>query len=363
MPTSPGSIVIALDAMGGDKAPRIVISGAVVARERYPKAKFIFFGDEAQVKPLLDAEPTLQGCSELVHAPETISPDLKPSLALRQGRSSSMRLAINAVAEGRADCVVSAGNTGALMAIAKFVLKTLPGVDRPAIASLMPTRVGESVLLDLGANVECDAENLVQFALMGSIFCRTVIGIAQPSIGLLNIGTEELKGHDEIRIAANILRDRPIPGRFHGFVEGNDISLGTVDVVVMDGFSGNIVLKAIEGTAQLMAHFMRQTFSSSLIAKIGYLFARGAMHRLKMRIDPRRYNGAMFLGLRGVCVKSHGGTDGLGFANAIGVAHDLIDRGLNEKITEEMARLYGVDDAPVDGVIIDDAALITGGTP
>lgn len=353
--------VIALDAMGGDKAPDIVIAGAALAHERYPKARFLIFGDEPQVKPLLDRYPVLHSCSELRHAPEIITSDLKPSLALRQGRNSSMRLAINAVAENQAACVVSAGNTGALMAMAKFVLKTLPGIDRPAIATLLPTKVGESVLLDLGANIECDAENLVQFALMGSIFCRTVLGISQPSVGLLNIGTEELKGHDEIRTAATILRERPFPGRFYGFIEGNDIPAGTVDVVVMDGFSGNVALKVIEGTAQLMNYFLRQTFSSSLLSKLGYLLARGSMQKLKLRLDPRRYNGAMFLGLRGVCIKSHGGTDHEGFANAIGVGYDLIERQFNDRIREELARQYGVGDVPVPEITVVEPISLTDG--
>ncbi len=334
--------VIALDAMGGDRAPGIVIAGAALARERYPNARFIFFGDEQQVKPLLDKYPVLQASSELRHTPDAISADLKPSLALRQGRNSSMRMALNAVAQGEAACVVSAGNTGALMAMAKFVLKTLPGIDRPAMASMVPTKIGESVMLDLGANVECDAENLVQFALMGSIFCRAVLGITEPTIGLLNIGTEELKGHDEIRTAATILRERPVPGSFYGYVEGSDIAKGTVDVIVTDGFSGNIALKTLEGTAQLMSYFMRQTLTSSFSAKLGYIFARGAMQKLKMRIDPRRYNGAMFLGLQGICVKSHGGTDHVGFANAVGVAHDLVAHNFNKDISEELARQYGV---------------------
>ncbi|MGE3623197.1 MAG: phosphate acyltransferase PlsX [Bdellovibrionales bacterium] len=345
--------VIALDAMGGDRAPDIVVEGAALARERYPDIHFLFVGDEAQVKPLLDRHAVLRGISEFRHTPDTISSDLKPSLALRQGRNSSMRLAINAVAKHEAASVVSAGNTGALMAMAKFVLKTLPGIDRPAIASLMPTRVGESVMLDLGANVECDAENLVQFALMGAIFCRAVLGITEPTIGLLNIGTEELKGHDEVRTAAAILRERIIPGRFHGFVEGNHITKGTVDVIVTDGFSGNIALKTMEGTAQLMAHFLRQTLSGSLMAKAGYLLARGALRKLKMRADPRKYNGAMFLGLEGVCVKSHGGTDHEGFATAIGVAHDLVTRRFNDRIREELARHYGTPAAPAAPLTIE----------
>jgi glycerol-3-phosphate acyltransferase PlsX len=340
--SSSGPRILALDAMGGDHAPEIVIEGAALARERYPKTKFLFYGDEAKVGPLLDANPELKACSELRHTPEVVSAEMKPSLALRQGRNSSMRLAINAVANGEASCVVSAGNTGALMAMAKFVLKTLPGIDRPAIATLIPTKHGECVMLDLGANIECDAENLVQFALMGAIFCRAVLGRSDPTIGLLNIGTEELKGHDEVRIAASILRDRPIPGHLHGFVEGNDITEGTVDVVVTDGFSGNIALKSIEGTAHLISYFLKQTFASSPLAQLGYLLARGAFKRLKKRVDPRRYNGAMFLGLQGVCVKSHGGTDAEGFANAIGVAHDLVAHGFNERIKEELAAQYGL---------------------
>lgn len=337
------STVIALDAMGGDRAPDIVIDGAAIARERYPKVRFLFFGDESRVKPLLDRHPVLLACSELRHTPDVITGEMKPSLALRKGRNSSMRLAVNAVAEGNAASVVSAGNTGAMLAVAKFVLKTLPGIDRPAIAALVPTMRGETVMLDMGANIECDAENLVQFALMGAIFCRAVLGVNNPLIGLLNIGTEELKGHDEVRTAATILRERPFPGVFQGFIEGNDIPAGTVDVVVTDGFSGNVALKTLEGTARLMNHFLKQTFLSSLPARLGYLLARGAMNKLKMRIDPRYYNGAMFLGLQGVCVKSHGGTDAVGFANAIGVAYDLIDHRFNDRISEELAKQYGLN--------------------
>jgi len=337
-------IVIALDAMGGDNAPDAVVAGAALARERYPKASYLFFGDEARLKPLLDKHADLRAVSEVHHAPEVIPNEMKPSLALRQGRNSSMRLAINAVASGEAASVISAGNTGALMAIAKFVLKTMPGIDRPAIATIFPTQIGECVMLDLGANLECDAENLVQFALMGAIFCSTVLGISEPSIGLLNIGVEEMKGHDEVRTAAQILRDRPVPGCFHGFIEGNDITEGTVDVVVTDGFSGNIALKTAEGTANLITHFLTLAFKSSLFAKIGYVLARGAINRLRMRADPRRHNGAMFLGLQGVCVKSHGGTDHEGFANAIGVAYDLIAHRFNDRIRFELARHYGESD-------------------
>ncbi len=335
--------VIALDAMGGDNAPEAVVAGAAVARERYPKLDFIFFGDAGRIKPLLDKHGILRASAEVRHAPDVIPNDMKPSSALRQGRKSSMRLAIDAVASGEAVSVVSAGNTGALMAMAKFVLKTMPGIDRPAIATLLPTKTGECVMLDLGANLECDAENLVQFAMMGAIFCSTVLGITEPSIGLLNIGVEEMKGHEEVRTAAAILRERSVPGRFHGFIEGNDITAGTVDVVVTDGFSGNIALKTAEGTAVLISHLLKSAFTSSLLARLGYILARGAFDQLQMRADPRRHNGAMFLGLQGVCVKSHGGTDDEGFANAIGVAYDLVEHRFNERIKAELARHYGYD--------------------
>jgi glycerol-3-phosphate acyltransferase PlsX len=333
--------VIALDAMGGDAGPEMVIAGAALAHERYPKITFLIYGDEARVTPVLDKHPLLKAVSELRHTPEAVTATSKPSVALRQGRKSSMRLAINAVAQGEAQSVVSAGNTGALMAMAKFVLKTMPGIDRPAIATVFPTQTGECVVLDLGANLECDAENLVQFAMMGTIFCSAVLGVENPSFGLLNIGVEEMKGHDEVRTAAAILRERPVPGKFVGFVEGNDITSGHVDVVVTDGFSGNIALKTAEGTAKLITHMLRQSLQSSLMGKIGYLFARGCLQRMRLRADPRRYNGAMFLGLQGVCVKSHGGTDPEGFANAIGVAYDLVTRRFNERIGQELSRHYG----------------------
>ncbi len=333
------SITIALDAMGGDHAPAMVLNGADIALQRYPNARFLLFGDETQVMPLLTKLPRLAQAATLYHTEEAVAANAKPSLALRIGRRSSMRLAIDAVADGRADGVVSAGNTGALMAIAKFVFKTLPGIDRPAIASFVPTRRGESVMLDLGANVECDAENLVQFALMGDVFARTVLGLAQPTVGLLNVGSEDLKGNDAVRGASARLRGGMTPIRFHGFIEGNDIAAGTVDVIVTDGFTGNITLKAVEGLAKLFSESLRASFHHSLAARIGYVFARGALKKLAVRLDPRRYNGAMFLGLAGIAVKSHGSTDAFGFANAIGVAIDLKVNGFLQKIGDELARL------------------------
>lgn len=332
-------LTIALDAMGGDSAPDVVIQGMKVARERFPAVKFLIFGDETRLAAMLAAEPELGDCCEVRHAPDAIGNDAKPSQVLRTGRKSSMWLAVQAVAKGEAAGVVSAGNTGALMAVSKFVLRTLPGIDRPAIAGFFPTERGESVMLDLGANVECNANNLVEFAVMGEVFARAVFGLEQPSVGLLNIGSEDMKGHEAIRSAATILKEGSLPIRFHGFIEGNDIGAGTVDVVVTDGFTGNIALKTAEGTAKLYSRFLRDAFRSSWLAKLGYLLARPALNKVKMRTDPRRYNGAMFLGLNGIAVKSHGGTDAVGFANAIGVAIDLVSQGFNDRIKQEFETL------------------------
>lgn len=330
---------IAIDAMGGDHAPQMVIAGADMARERHPDLAFLLFGDQAAVSPLVNARPGLAARATIVHTDDKVEADAKPSQVLRHGRESSMGLAIEAVKDGRADAVVSAGNTGALMVLSKFVLKTLPGIERPAIGSLMPTRKRETVFLDLGANAECDAENLVQFAVMGEVFAREVLGIEKPTVGLLNIGTEELKGNETIKKAAAALRDSPLPIEFRGFVEGTDLTSGTVDVVVTDGFTGNVALKVAEGTAGLYTYFLRQAFKSSFLSRLGYLVARSALDHLRQRLDPRRYNGAMLLGLNGVVVKSHGGTDALGFANAINVAVDLVQQGTNERITAELNKL------------------------
>ena len=341
-----GGITIALDAMGGSHAPQMVLKGAETAAQRYPDLRFMLFGAEDAIRPLLAKLPRLASRVSLHHTSEMVMDETRPSLALRAGRQSSMRLAIDAVADGRADGVVSAGNTGALMAMAKNVLKTLPGIDRPAIASFFPTRRGESVMLDLGANVECDAENLVQFALLGDAFARTVLGLVEPTVGLLNVGSEELKGNDAVRAASLRLRDGLTPIRFYGFIEGDDIAAGTVDVVVTDGFTGNIAVKTAEGTARLFSEFLSSAFHHSLMARMGYLFARGALRKLRLRIDPRRYNGAVFLGLGGIAVKSHGSTDALGFANAIGVAVDMKANGFLDRIRVDLARLYQAASMP-----------------
>ena len=330
-------LTIALDAMGGDNAPEIVLQGADIARLRFPGVRFIAYGDKALIQPLLERMEKLRDIVTVHHTDEVVTNEAKPSVALRQGRNSSMQLAINAVRSGDAEGVVSAGNTGALMAMAKVSLKTLPGIDRPAIAAVFPTRRSECVMLDLGANVECDSDNLFQFGVMGSVFARTVLGILKPSVGLLNVGTEEMKGNDAVRQAAVYLRESNLPIQYHGFIEGDGIAKGVVDVIVTDGFTGNVALKTFEGTIGLYSDFLRKAFMSSFVSRIGYLLARHSLNKLRARVDPRRYNGAMFLGLNGIVIKSHGGTDAFGFANAIGVAVDMSTNGFNEKIIKELA--------------------------
>ena len=332
-------LTIALDAMGGDAAPGVVIRGANIARRRFPGVRFLMYGAEAPLRQQLRRMPRLRRATSVRHTDQVISDAERPSTALRQGRESSMRRAIDAVREGEAQGVVSAGNTGALMAMAKIVLKTLPGIDRPAIASTFPTRRGQSVMLDLGANVTCDANNLVQFAVMGSVFARTVLGLARPTIGLLNVGAEDMKGNDAVRGASAALRETSLPIEFHGFIEGDEIAAGTVDVIVTDGFTGNIALKTAEGTARLYTEYLRGAFRGSLAARLGYLLARRALNKMRSRVDPRRYNGAMLLGLNGIVVKSHGATDAIGFANAIGVAIDMAAHGFNDRIISEFEQL------------------------
>ena len=329
--------------MGGDQAPAMVMAGADLALADLRDVEFLIFGRHDDLAPYLQRFPRLAKVSRIIHADDVVSNGEKPSVALRGGRQSSMRHAINAVGDGRAAGVVSAGNTGALMAMSKFVLKTLPGISRPAMATYFPTQRGESVMLDLGANVDCDADNLVQFAVMGEVFARRVLGLRQPTIGILNIGAEDLKGNQAVKNAAAILQESPLPIKFYGFIEGDDIGAGTVDVVVTDGFTGNAVLKAMEGTAKLYGHFLREALRSSPFSSLGALLARPALNKLKTKLDPRRYNGAMFLGLNGICVKSHGGTDALGFANAIKVAAELVRDELNEGIKKDFAKLNAAE--------------------
>lgn len=313
--------VLALDAMGGDHAPHAVLKGAEIILRTRSDVRFLIFGDESLLNQELSSYPLLSKACEIIHAEEAVTSGMKPSAALRQAAKSGMGLAIQAVADKRATAVVSAGNTGALMVLSKIFLKTLDGIDRPAIAKWMPTMTGKTVVLDLGANAECRADHLVQFALMGEVLAKSCgIGGDNPSIGLLNIGSEESKGIPVLQQAFEKLKSLP---NFYGFVEGNDITKGTTDIVVTDGFSGNIALKAIEGAAKLMKHFIQEAMSSSLFGKIGYLIAKPAFAKLSKRMDPRLYNGAILLGLKGIAVKSHGGTDEVGYAEAIRVALEL----------------------------------------
>jgi len=330
---------IAIDAMGGDFGPSVVVAGVAAAQERLPGTRFLLFGDEKKIQAELSKFVGLKPHAEIHHTDLAISSDEKPSAAVRASKGTSMRLAIEAVKEGTADAVVSAGNTGALMALSKLLLKCLPGISRPAIASMMPTTTGKCVMLDLGANLSCDAEVLTQFAVLGAVYARVVRGITKPTVGLLNVGTEDMKGHEELRSTASILSSVEFPGKYHGFIEGDDITKGTVDVVVTDGFTGNVALKTVEGVGKLSKAYLTQAFKSSPLAMLGYFLARGAMKRMKDKIDPRKYNGGMFLGLNGVAVKSHGGSDVMGTENAIMVAADLVQNGFNQRVAAQIEQL------------------------
>jgi glycerol-3-phosphate acyltransferase PlsX len=333
---------IAIDAMGGDDGVRVMISGAALARRRHPTIRFLLVGDEGRIRRALEAHPGLRGASEILHADDVITGDDKPSQALRRAKTTSMGMAIDAVKRGQAGAVVSAGNTGALMAIAKLALRTIPGIDRPALAALLPT-LGRNdvVMLDLGANTECDARNLVQFAIMGAAYARIASQLALPRVRLLNIGSEETKGTESLRDAAAQLKAaaRGLSLTFDGFIEADKLNRGEVDVVVTDGFSGNIALKAVEGTARFVADLLRRSFASSLRSKLGFLISRPATNLLKHHLDPNNHNGAVFLGLNGVVVKSHGSATALGVANAVALTARLLEENLTERITADLARL------------------------
>jgi glycerol-3-phosphate acyltransferase PlsX len=330
-------LTIALDAMGGDKAPESVVEGAAIALEHFPDIRYLMFGDAQRVESLAARYHVLKPCCEFVHTDVAVAMHEKPAIALRQGKNSSMRMAIEAVEHKRAAAVVSSGNTGALMAMSKIVLRTLPGINRPAIIGMFPTLTqSTSMMLDVGADVAADSNDLVQFAIMGEAYARAVFGIESPSIGLLNIGSEDMKGHDEVKAAHLILRSSGLPLNYKGFVEGNDITAGTVDVIVTDGFTGNVALKAIEGTARLFSGGFKRSFSENLWSKASYVVARPVINRFKNTLDPRRFNGAMFIGLNGISVKSHGSADGFAFSQAVGVAVSLAQNKINTRITEEI---------------------------
>jgi glycerol-3-phosphate acyltransferase PlsX len=336
-------IRIALDAMGGDHGPEIVIPGAELALARHPDMEFLIFGDEALIAPLLTARPKLKAKARLIHTEISIRMDDKPSQALRYGRwKSSMWLALDAVKKGDAQVTISAGNTGALMAMSRFNLKMIEGIERPAIAALWPTIKGDTVVLDVGASIGADARHLVNLAVMGSAMARVLFDQERPTVGLLNIGVEEVKGLEEVREAGAILRQGHFPHfEYKGFVEGDDIGKGTTDVIVIEGFAGNIALKTAEGTARQIAQYLRNAFNRSWSAKLGYLLARGAFQALREKMDPRNSNGGVFLGLNGIVIKSHGGADAEGFAAAIDMGYDMVRYDLLAKIGQSLARDRG----------------------
>ena len=332
---------IAVDAMGGDEGVRVMVSGAALARRRHEKFKFLLVGDETAIKAALDNHPNMRAASEVLHCEDVVGGSEKPTAALRRAKKTSMGLAIDAVKRGDAGAAVSAGNTGALMAMSKLALRTMPGIDRPALAGLMPTlEEHDVVMLDLGANTECDPRNLVQFAIMGAAYARIVTGIDKPRVRLLNIGTEETKGTEELQEAAARLRAATgLALSFEGYVEADKINRGNVEVVVTDGFSGNIALKAIEGSARFVTDLLRAAFTSSLRSKFGFLVSRPATELLRHHLDPNNHNGAVFLGLNGVVVKSHGSATAAGVANAVAVAARLLEESLTERIAADLGEL------------------------
>jgi glycerol-3-phosphate acyltransferase PlsX len=340
---------IALDAMGGDFGPSAIVPGAAQALRARPDSRFLFFGREDEIHAQLARHPELAPVSEVRHADVSIRMDEKPSQALRNGRRvSSMWMALDAVKKGEADVAVSAGNTGALMAMAKFCVRTMPQIDRPAIAAMWPTTRGASIVLDVGASIGADAQHLVDLSIMGAAMASIILDIERPSVGLLNVGVEEVKGLEEIKAAGRMLREADLPTlEYRGFVEGTDIGKGTVDVVVTEGFAGNIALKTAEGTAKQIASYMREAMGASLMSKIGYLFARGAFAALRDKLDPRKVNGGVFLGLDGVVIKSHGGADAVGFAGAVTIGHDMVRQQLLARIRRSISLTQEARDASI----------------
>lgn len=329
-------VTVAIDCMGGDHGVRVTVPAAIERSRLDPQSRFILVGLETEIR----AELTRAGISasdrfEIRHATEVVAMDEPPANALRGKKDSSMRVAINLVKSGEAQACVSAGNTGALMAISRFVLKTLPGIDRPAIASILPTAKGHIHVLDLGANVDCTAEHLLQFAVMGAELVAAVENKSRPTVGLLNIGEEDIKGNEVVKNAAELLRDSGL--NFYGNIEGNDIYKGTTDVVVCDGFVGNVALKTSEGLAQMLGNFLREEFSRNPLTKLAGLVAMPVLKAFKRRVDHRRYNGASLLGLRGVVIKSHGSADAFAYGFAIEHAISEVRTGVLAHITERMA--------------------------
>lgn len=332
---------IALDAMGGDHGPEVVVPGAALSLQRQPQLSFIFFGDEARIKGVLAQHSALRAKSRVVQSSHVIAMDEKPSQALRRGKGSSMWMTLEAVKNGEADAAVSAGNTGALMAMAKVILRTMPGIERPALAALWPTVKSECIVLDVGANIGATARKLSEFALMGAAMARAIFHIEKPAVGLLNVGVEDIKGAEAVREAHAWLKGAgDLPLDYKGFVEGDKIGHGAADVIVVEGFAGNIALKTAEGTARQIGVYLKGAMTSSLFAKLGALLAQGGFKVLKAKMDPRRLNGGTFLGLKGIAVKSHGGTDAFGFASAVDLAYEMADSGLITRLTADLDKFH-----------------------
>lgn len=336
------SRIIALDAMGGDHGPEIVIPGAAISLVRHPELQFLLVGDEARIAPILSAHPALKARATIVHTASAIAMDDKPSSAVRRGKGTSMWLALEAVQRGEADVAVSAGNTGALMALSRLILRPLANIERPAIAALWPTVRNECIVLDVGANIGASARQLCDYALMGAAMARALFHVERPSVGLLNVGVEEIKGADEVKEAHAILRDtQGLPIDYRGFVEGDAIGQGHVDVIVVEGFTGNVALKTAEGTARQIGQYLRDAMTATTLSKIGAFLAKGGFRVLKHKMDPRRVNGGTFLGLSGLAIKSHGGTDSVGFASAIDIGYDMADSGLLKRLADDIETFHG----------------------
>ena len=333
------ALTVSIDAMGGDAGPGVVVSALLKTIQRHSDVQFILHGDEALLKPLLARQPKLKDRATIRHAPGRVTMEDKPSHVLRRGKDTSMWHTIQTMKAGDADVAISAGNTGALMAVSMFGLGIIDGISRPAIAVIWPTLKGQCIVLDVGANVTASEEQLVDFAVMGAAFAHAVFGLAKPTVGILNVGAEDQKGNDGVRAAAQILRNSNLPMAFQGFVEGDDIAKGTVDVVVTDGFTGNIALKTAEGTARLVGSYLRQALKRSLLSRLGAVIASGALHTLRRKLDPRTQNGGVFLGLNGIVVKSHGGADAVGFASAVDTAIEMARADINARITTDRSAI------------------------
>ncbi len=330
---------LALDAMGGDHGPEVIVPGAAIAHEAHPNARFILFGDEARIGSALGPHRALATASRIVHTSLAIGMHDKPSQALRRGKGSSMWLALEAVKNGEADATISAGNTGALMALARLVLRPSPGIERPALAAQWPTLNRPSIVLDVGSNIGASASQLISYGLMGAGLVRARFGIDRPTVALLNVGSEEIKGNEEVKQAHAWLKqaDLGLPIDYRGFIEGDQIGQGIVDVVVVEGFAGNIALKTAEGTARQIGTYLKQSMMLTWKTKLGAFLAQHGFQVLRDKMDPRKVNGAAFLGLNGIAIKSHGGTDAVGFASAVNLGYEMAAGGVNERLSADIA--------------------------